>query len=391
KKIMNIKWNRMIQGTIAGTMMISLIFINPTKGYASFSDTDKHWAKGSIDAAVQQGYVSGYEDGTFRPNNQVTRAEFTAMIVAASNLEVKPASGGTWYEPIVAAATTAGLTTPDEFKGNWNTKMTRLEMARMAVRATGEKNTDAKKWMYLVTKTGIMSGYGGGELGTDKTTTRAEAVVVIDRVLKVKAGGKLVADKHAVSQAELAWHKTNIFTVMPDFFAGEIESRKWDPNNLDLKTPDGKFYGVLDTVVAIDLADPNDPNLKELPDINKLKWFNYRVNDDGVPGGYPVMQYKDSYILLFKTHVVYNNNKAKYGDFMFSSINGIKMLDKAALEKGKLNSIAGVFLKKSSDLPAFIIPKKGLQTRGDLQLIIMDSSMQPFSKIVVGSIVPEQM
>ncbi len=46
-------------------------------------DIQNHWAKSCIEALIQRGIVSGYPDGTFRPDQPVTRAEFAAMIVKA--------------------------------------------------------------------------------------------------------------------------------------------------------------------------------------------------------------------------------------------------------------------------------------------------------------------
>lgn len=45
-----------------------------------FSDIANHWARSSINAAAQLGIVSGYKDGTFRPNNAITRAETIQMV-----------------------------------------------------------------------------------------------------------------------------------------------------------------------------------------------------------------------------------------------------------------------------------------------------------------------
>ena len=49
----------------------------------SFTDMKGHWAKDYVTKAVDRGYVSGYSDGTFRPNNSITRAEFCAIAVKA--------------------------------------------------------------------------------------------------------------------------------------------------------------------------------------------------------------------------------------------------------------------------------------------------------------------
>jgi uncharacterized lipoprotein YddW (UPF0748 family) len=47
-----------------------------------FPDIQNHWARLFIQALAQRRIVNGYPDGTFRPNNSVTRAEFAAIIAA---------------------------------------------------------------------------------------------------------------------------------------------------------------------------------------------------------------------------------------------------------------------------------------------------------------------
>lgn len=46
----------------------------------TFSDITGHWAQKNIELAVGNGWINGYDDGTFRPNNNITRAETFAMI-----------------------------------------------------------------------------------------------------------------------------------------------------------------------------------------------------------------------------------------------------------------------------------------------------------------------
>ena len=53
-----------------------------------FADVNGHWAEGYIALAVGLGYVQGYDDGTFRPNAPVTRAEVATMINNALNRHV---------------------------------------------------------------------------------------------------------------------------------------------------------------------------------------------------------------------------------------------------------------------------------------------------------------
>lgn len=46
----------------------------------TFSDINGHWAQKSIELAAGNGWINGYEDGTFRPNKSIIRAETFAMI-----------------------------------------------------------------------------------------------------------------------------------------------------------------------------------------------------------------------------------------------------------------------------------------------------------------------
>ena len=51
-----------------------------TNGASNFTDISGHWAKAEIERAVTLGWITGYEDDTFRPDNYITRAEAMTMI-----------------------------------------------------------------------------------------------------------------------------------------------------------------------------------------------------------------------------------------------------------------------------------------------------------------------
>lgn len=50
------------------------------EGTSAFTDISGHWAENAINAAYGAGWVGGYEDGTFRPDQNITRAEAMALI-----------------------------------------------------------------------------------------------------------------------------------------------------------------------------------------------------------------------------------------------------------------------------------------------------------------------
>lgn len=45
-----------------------------------FTDISKHWAESTIKSFVNSKYINGYNDGTFRPDNLITRAEFVKIL-----------------------------------------------------------------------------------------------------------------------------------------------------------------------------------------------------------------------------------------------------------------------------------------------------------------------
>ncbi|MGG0824519.1 S-layer homology domain-containing protein [Paenibacillus turicensis] len=355
-----------------------------TQQVTSFSDVkDTHWAKKSITAAIEKGYVSGYPGGVFKPEQAIKRDEFMKMVVTAMKLPVETEGASTWYEPFVKVAKENKLYVNSDFSDSdlgWNKVITRKEMARIAVRAgLGEEAKEDSKWMYLATKAGLVTGLGKGELGETKTTTRAQSVTIIERILAVKNGEKLPVDKYAVGSAELAWHGTNIFTVMPEIMVTKEEDYKgktieelWRQDQMTVETKDGKYKGVLEGLIAIDLEDPHDPNLKLLPPLNELKWDSNSGTIADVPTQVNyVSKWENSYILYFKGKEIFNKDDKSYRNdprgprkLLF----GISTPDMKSFFEGNLNKQAIVYHKRLNDLSALILPKSGWKQDGKLVL-----------------------
>ncbi len=152
------------------------------------------------DAAARNAYISGYGDGTFRPDNTVTRAEAASIITNVSGAKpngsnkFSDVSESAWYNDSVSAASAAGYITgyPDGAFKPENT-ITRAEMAVIICKYTGVNvsesdsaysDTDghwAKNYITALGKKGIITGYSDGMFRPDKTVTRAEAVTMINR------------------------------------------------------------------------------------------------------------------------------------------------------------------------------------------------------------------
>ncbi|SDI97234.1 S-layer homology domain-containing protein [Paenibacillus naphthalenovorans] len=206
------------------TTMMSLLMTGCNQ-YASanvaFNDTKDHWAEAAINAAVKNGYVDGYEDGSFKPEQNVSRAEFIKLVVSAVKLSLPEAKDGEdWYTPYVTAAKEKNIYHTEDFtSGDLNTPISRLEMSLISLRATREDMQqegvlmDNDSVMFNATKTGLIQGLSRGELGPDKPTTRAQSVTIIERILKLNKGDTLPVDKIALGNAEIALRGTNFETA----------------------------------------------------------------------------------------------------------------------------------------------------------------------------------
>ncbi|CAM3803754.1 S-layer homology domain-containing protein [Paenibacillus glucanolyticus] len=369
---------------LASALMVSMMCIKTPNAQAAttqfFDVKSTHWGASAITKAVSKGYVDGYTNGTFKPDASVTRAEFVKMVVSALELETTPASSK-WYTEYVEAASKAGLYASADFNDNeaaWTKVMTREEMARVVARAIGETTKEDDKWMYLATKAGLIKGVGIGQIAPKGMTTRAQAIVVIERILSKKNGTDLHVDKYAVGSAEIAWHGTNIFTVMPEMWvtteADLRHARKasveemWKEERMTITSKDGLYQGKLDALIAIDLTDPNDPNLGLIKPINTLKWFNNRPSIKNLM----VKDQKNSYVLYFKGGTVFNKDTKRYNPntILRFQVDGFDSPDRDAFfNKGVLNTAARLYRNSLTDIPAVIIPKKGtVQNYSNLEI-----------------------
>jgi len=178
---------------------------------ASFTDISaSHWAYADVMAGVQKGYINGLPNGTFAPDQTVSRAEFIKMAVAALGLPIEEQQPGeAWYVPYARAALEHGLIDPAEYEdGDYARFMSRMEMVRVAVKAIDESTRNAglldEELMLKAVENGIIRGINGKTV-PQGTSTRAQAVTVIERMLKVREGGELPVDEEVLEIARIEY------------------------------------------------------------------------------------------------------------------------------------------------------------------------------------------
>ncbi|MFD0677008.1 MULTISPECIES: InlB B-repeat-containing protein [unclassified Paenibacillus] len=181
-----------------------------TKQAVNFNDISVHWAEATIKQAVSAGIVSGYPDGTFKPDHTVTRAEFAVMLMNVLKPQgdglvlafTDKAKIGAWAQKSVAQAMYAGIITGyEDSTFRPDAEITRPEMAVMIAKALGQsvENTtatgfaddkDIPAWakgaVAAMKKLGIIEGKGADEFAPVEKTTRAEAVTVLLKMLAQK-------------------------------------------------------------------------------------------------------------------------------------------------------------------------------------------------------------
>jgi len=170
---------------------------------ATLKDITGHWALSNINKLVDMGAINGYPDGNFKPSNNITRAEFAAVLVnafklAPQNGKVFSDTAKHWAKDCIATAAASGIVNGYDNKTfGPNDLITREQMAAMIVKAaklppTAMENhfTDSSsisEWaqaaIAIATQNGIIHGYPDNTVRPLSSATRAEAVTVIVNAL----------------------------------------------------------------------------------------------------------------------------------------------------------------------------------------------------------------
>ncbi len=173
--------------------------------FGASSDILGHWAEFTISKWQNEGRVGGYEDGTFKPDKSISRAEFVRFLNSAvatpdgGSVSFSDVSMNDWFYNDVAKAVANGIASGFEdntFRpGETVTRMQAAVFICNALKLTPNEAgaaalTDAasipawaKGAVGAVVSKGFMSGYPDGSFGGSKGMTRAEAVSTLDRVL----------------------------------------------------------------------------------------------------------------------------------------------------------------------------------------------------------------
>jgi hypothetical protein len=167
---------------------------------------DWGWAQDSIELLAGAGVVRGVDTASFDPGRAITRAELVSILAKALNLPAATANpsfndveDGEWFTDSIAAAVQTGLVKGYE-DGSFhpNNTITREELATIMVRAlsinissdekhpftdTGKISAWAKDSIATAVSANLVKGYPDGTFRPEGSATRAECAAVIYRAL----------------------------------------------------------------------------------------------------------------------------------------------------------------------------------------------------------------
>lgn len=186
-------------------LMLSVPFTAISYG-AQLSDIQNHWAQKYIEDMASINVISGFPDGTFKPNQTVNRDQYIRMVVGAQELPLRTiARNEYWAIPYLEAALEAGFITTSHYgeisPDNYAIPISREEMASIVVKAYLSTNEKASQDATLKASTalsdlntvstifiedviqaiaiGHMEGFPNGTFGPKELATRSQAAKVI--------------------------------------------------------------------------------------------------------------------------------------------------------------------------------------------------------------------
>lgn len=193
------------------TAPIDVSLIKPKTEFTDLGGYE--WAKEAIAALVDKGVISGRNESIFDPSARVTREEFIKMLVLAFGIEnnenavqFNDLSADMWCRQYVNAAVSAGIVNGyDDGRFGVGESITREDISVFAYRASrrfeyfldennstvsfidlDEASEYARESVMKLARANIVNGVGSDRFSPKAMTTRAEAAVIIYRILNTK-------------------------------------------------------------------------------------------------------------------------------------------------------------------------------------------------------------
>lgn len=235
----------------------------------AFSDISKnHWAYSTIQWGIREGIIKGYPNGTFKPNKNVTEAEFLAMLLRAykpNDLEV-PTDQKHWadaYYEFAVKMNYPNLGANSKDKRNYAIDRTRVAEIVAGTQGVNYKGRDA---IHYLLAEGLAKGKKLNEVTIDSfggsdPLTRAESVAFIKNV--IDKGMKDENGKPIMKPRPLEPSDPNQLTPLPDEEKKKEKGKSTGGGKLLLLEPEEIYGRVKDDMAKLGFRLRNE-NIKGL-------------------------------------------------------------------------------------------------------------------------------
>ena len=196
--------NRLPKLLVSMGLAASLVLTGPA---AAFSDTEGHWAQEAISKwSETYQIINGYDDGTFQPDNSITRGAFAGILDRFMIYQaISPAgtfsdTAGTYWESQILKLHAAGVYLGNGGKALAGDTITRQQAVTMIARAFGLTGTSTEHLNYQdadqiaeyargpiseMTARGYITDCADGFFRPADAITRAEIVTILDKMVEV--------------------------------------------------------------------------------------------------------------------------------------------------------------------------------------------------------------
>lgn len=221
-EVSRMKVKRLLSGLLALVMVLTATIL-PASAATTFPDIQSHWAKSYIEAMTAAGMFKGYEDGNFKPENQLTTAEALALCARTVGLDssttmdiatdyydtVKTTLNNeqTWFYQEFSICLATGILTTSDLKslyqsGDLTDPIAKEDLAVYLVRAmqlgpmaerltsypltfddASSISADAKPSVYLLHVYGIVEGDEFNNFSPKLNVTRAVMATMLTRAI----------------------------------------------------------------------------------------------------------------------------------------------------------------------------------------------------------------
>ena len=302
---------------------------------STFADIQGHWAKATVENLVRRGIINGKSYESFAPNDQVTNAELATMFLNLLDLPLGQ-SGAAWYDAYINGANTAGLILNTEIAQNPTAPATRLTLAKVLKNTMVIKGitpeplstttfseisalSDAdKEAAEAVVSSKLMIG-SNGVLGLSDNMTRAEAVTVMGRILKLEIPAK-VSENNGKFLLQNARYKVEASTdgsytvefdgkVYPFTASGRLVYEEKSP---DLKLQNVEEEKVTYNIPSWTLYGTKGGMLGEAHEFHKMESKVEGRTENLFAAGI-VVDYKEFTVSATETEIIFDGKGDEYG------------------------------------------------------------------------------